>query len=277
MNPARIAERIASDLVRRAGQGAPPVDPRSVAQLLCPGLRIAEHDIDGAGYLFPLFPSGGEVLVRRSDPEWRQRFTIAHELGHWYLLHVAPEDLYESCDLGTRNAMERWCNAFAAALLMPDGWLLRDLSRAGPARFAEFVQFLPGRYGVSRQTARIRVSTSTPISIFVLRRVANYWELEEKYLAHRADDGDALRATFAYLKQHANPRESLPAVTRYSDSVAAFKLLGLGSEGEEWLAAVAPLSFMLSVHRGVTSGPGNGWRTHSDCQIVDGLQYSEAD
>ena len=71
------------------------------------------------------------IYVRRSEPEPRQRFTVAHELGH-YILHLAdkaadlgytdelPEKRYvaafRSAHLGSE---EEEANAFAAAILMP--------------------------------------------------------------------------------------------------------------------------------------------------------------
>ena len=71
------------------------------------------------------------ILVNQSDPPFRKRFTIAHELGHIYL-HLQSDgefvdtqvDLFrdtgETADnLSPERAMEVQANQFAAGLLMP--------------------------------------------------------------------------------------------------------------------------------------------------------------
>jgi hypothetical protein len=65
-----------------------------------------------------------EIRLRASLPAGRRRFTLAHEIGHAYLRSV-----------GLRGAWleeERWCNRFAAALLLPRSWLLVMTRAAEP-------------------------------------------------------------------------------------------------------------------------------------------------
>lgn len=58
------------------------------------------------------------IHVNGSDPEVRQRFTIAHELGHYFLGHNdAYRDVYTSN--GYHNQDEKLANNFAAEILMP--------------------------------------------------------------------------------------------------------------------------------------------------------------
>lgn len=76
------------------------------------------------------------IYVNMADRPQRQRFTIAHELGHW-LLHrgsfEADPKLYpvlprfQSVDWS--NAFEQEANAFAAELLVPER-LLKQVSGA---------------------------------------------------------------------------------------------------------------------------------------------------
>jgi Zn-dependent peptidase ImmA (M78 family) len=65
----------------------------------------------------------------------RQRFTIAHELGHFLLGHGYEET----------KVAERQANIFAGALLAPGAWLARDLG-GFPSAAA-----LASRYEVSRE------------------------------------------------------------------------------------------------------------------------------
>lgn len=96
-----------------------------------------------AGHIKRL-PSGGfEIASTKADHYYRQRFTMAHELGH-YVLHrsligsgVDDDTKYRSTAAGEfYNSMidvyhERQANSFAANILMPEV-LVRDLVGANP-------------------------------------------------------------------------------------------------------------------------------------------------
>lgn len=56
----------------------------------------------------------------------RRRFTLAHELGHAYLLH--PERLLPSATVAKWRSQETFCNDFAASLLLPRQWLENEVS-----------------------------------------------------------------------------------------------------------------------------------------------------
>ena len=105
------------------------------------------------------------LTVNASDFETRQRFTLAHELGH-YMLHrpligsgLDDDRAYRSTDVGkyhnTRIGMkeEREANRFAANLLMPDKKVIelkKDIS--DPEKLAR-------EFGVSLQAMNIRLSS----------------------------------------------------------------------------------------------------------------------
>ncbi len=106
-----------------------PVPIESIAEDLL-GLRIEEHDLgECSGVLIPaerlIFVNASEAMSG-DTPTRRQRFTIAHELGHW-VCHAsrtenpAPSycrarDLRQDAD----RALEREANVFGAELLMPE-------------------------------------------------------------------------------------------------------------------------------------------------------------
>lgn len=64
------------------------------------------------------------IYTNSTNPAYRQRFTIAHEIGHYYLNHIPKET---SNDVIWRDNVSTWgtdtkeisANAFAAELLMP--------------------------------------------------------------------------------------------------------------------------------------------------------------
>jgi hypothetical protein len=103
-------------------------DPRLVADLLDDRQPLA-------GLMFRL-GDDGLAFVSADDILARQRFTAAHELGH-FLLHrdrmtgfIADADISETDD--ATNEMEREANRFAAELLMPE-----DVIRARAAELTE--------------------------------------------------------------------------------------------------------------------------------------------
>src|SRR5262249_21181364 len=87
---------------------------------------VGEIDQELAGCLF-VTPSVGLVFVNSSDPVPRQRFSAAHELGH-FVLHrdkmggrVTKADTPEDIELSDEQSdqHEREANRFAVELLMP--------------------------------------------------------------------------------------------------------------------------------------------------------------
>lgn len=151
-------ELTAAEVLARAEVIEPPVDPIALSGLW-PGLRVTLADIDGAGYLVSLKGIIGELLLRREDPLPRRRYTCAHEIGHW-LLAKWPEAVPES----TKHAsVERWCDRFAAALLMPATWIVNELMRN--SLDIDAIATLPSRFGVSRQAALLRVSELAPVEL----------------------------------------------------------------------------------------------------------------
>lgn len=56
------------------------------------------------------------VGINANRPVTRQRFSAAHELCH----HFRDADRQISCPIGSQNAIEKFAEGFAAALLMPE-------------------------------------------------------------------------------------------------------------------------------------------------------------
>lgn len=109
------------------------------------------------------------IVANRSEPEVRQRFTIAHELGH-YIYHrsligdgIADSPAYRAPDetVYERTALERihetQANQFAANLLMPRK-LIRQAEQGHPGATP---QRLAQLFNVSEDAMRIRVGLPT--------------------------------------------------------------------------------------------------------------------
>lgn len=98
------------------------------------------------------------VLVNSSDVTLRQRFTLAHELGHLLFGDTTHVDAVD----GQRSPQEVLCDEFARHLLIPrDGvraWLVRTVGAADKARVDERLMALMARhFGASPEATRIQL------------------------------------------------------------------------------------------------------------------------
>ena len=118
----------AEGLVAKHDITSPPVDVRRIA--LAEGITVLPGDFSPDLSALLMYRRGRYVIgVNKTHPEKRQRFSIAHELGH-FLLHGsvfhADAEKEEGLimfrdDTSSRgiDPKEIEANAFAASLLMP--------------------------------------------------------------------------------------------------------------------------------------------------------------
>lgn len=128
-------------------------------------------DDDMSGFLFRDTRANKAVIgVNGAHAQTRQRFTIAHELGH-FLLHAGEPVHIDRTNvayrLNHRDAVssmgtddsEREANLFAAELLMPARFLEKDLrSRDLDLLDDKVVQELAEQYQVSTQALTFRLT-----------------------------------------------------------------------------------------------------------------------
>src|SRR5690348_3875694 len=80
------ARRRAEELVSAVGIQRPPVDVNTIALHI--GVPIVHMDLEGdVSGLLASTKGSSVIVVRKGDHENRKRFTIAHEIGHYYLRH----------------------------------------------------------------------------------------------------------------------------------------------------------------------------------------------
>jgi len=135
------------------------------------GCRIALHDFgtgNGDGiYLWTQRTGSALIVVNASNLPSRQRFTVAHELGHHEMhrfdggdLEIPDRDIFES-----RDPIEAEANAFAAYLLLPDEALRRDLADVNQKDLQPLnVVHLMARYGTSYAATLNRLENANLIS-----------------------------------------------------------------------------------------------------------------
>lgn len=102
-----------------------PVDPSAIAERLGVLVRRAPLPADTSGLIMKRQGEDAEILVERADSPMRQRFTVAHELGHFIertVVQKTPDEDFGFIDrrqARVHDAHEFFANEFAANLLMP--------------------------------------------------------------------------------------------------------------------------------------------------------------
>lgn len=106
-----------------------PIDLHVIAERMGVEVSDATLEPDVAGFLVKdSGEAGARAYINKDDWPQRQRFTLAHELGHLVRHNETHgrdaevglvEYRAELSSLGS-DQTEIWCNAFAAELLMPE-------------------------------------------------------------------------------------------------------------------------------------------------------------
>lgn len=160
--PAGIKARAASDAARLLdmtwpnGGGAPPVDPFRIADKLGIDVRPVTLPAHISAALVKEHGQDPQIALNAADHVNRQRFSCAHELGH-FVGRRGDQDVYEYIDFRDIFAApgdgpeEIYANEFAACLLMPE----RDVRMLHRQGWTEVD--LPVRFGVSRDAVHFRL------------------------------------------------------------------------------------------------------------------------
>jgi Zn-dependent peptidase ImmA (M78 family) len=124
---AKSPEELAADVLDwYSGEQTPGVNVVSLAGALgVAAIRAAR--IPQAGRL-DWGDSGPTIYVKATQTAPRRRFTIAHELGHLLLATRGGVPLERQ---RTEPALERYCDRFASALLLPGPWLEKQCAEHG--------------------------------------------------------------------------------------------------------------------------------------------------
>ena len=178
MPPRRHAARVARELLK-SETATIPVPVEEIAKTY--GVIVRENlPAEISGMLVPLPQNGSTlkwaIVINASDPPVRQRFTIAHELGHLLLHKYASPHAdgrvqvrfrdEDSAKGSIREEIE--ANQFAAELLMPEEQV-RSLVKLGhdvmdsesDQRALKRIQQIARRFGVSAQALSLRIANVT--------------------------------------------------------------------------------------------------------------------
>ena len=155
------------DALKRA-QSKAPVDVEGLAMDLGITVNYAYLAPEISGELVQTDSKDYEININAEDPHTRQRFTLAHEIGH-FVYHrdligdgLDDDRAYRSTATGSYHnkrigpRQETDANKFAASLLMPQS-LIDQLREEGCDRAA-----MADRLGVSEAAMAIRLGEPYP-------------------------------------------------------------------------------------------------------------------
>ncbi len=164
--PYRKLSAIADSVRTAAELSTPPISVyRALAYF---GIRVRMTALNGiSGAFIPEAPNRvAGVLVNSNQPADRQRYSAAHELGHYVLAHAENDRDQIISPLGRRFApKEIEADSFASDLLMPEALLgaeIKRLSRSEPLE--RQVYRLGDRFLVSYQAMIYRLANLSVIS-----------------------------------------------------------------------------------------------------------------
>lgn len=160
-------DRAALDLLQQFAVTAPPVDVESVAGAA--GAKVAFDELESSVSGMLVRPVDGRpvIIVNDRHPRVRQRFTVAHEIGHLRLhkgravivdhmsrVHVNMRDATSSLAT-SREEIE--ANQFAASLLMPDEWVRSEVAKREDLAPSRLVAEMAELFEVSEQATEYRL------------------------------------------------------------------------------------------------------------------------
>ena len=150
-----------------------PVDLEKIATSL--GLTIEYQPLDGeiSGCLIRNENGGATIGINSLEHPNRQRFTLAHEIGH-YILHKEESTFIDrkfyrsSNSKDGKRAEEIEANDFAGQLLMPEEFLIKDIEELQKSQDAEngnAIEGLAKKYKVSKQALMFRLASLRPVKV----------------------------------------------------------------------------------------------------------------
>jgi Zn-dependent peptidase ImmA (M78 family) len=159
------ADVAARQLLDEIGWTQPPVDPARIAENAL-GIVIATTAMspDMSGMLVRE-PGRVVIGVNEGHSASRQRFTIAHELGHFHLHKGRPMIIDSDVRVNFRDPVssmatdreEIEANRFAAALLMPDHMVRSWVVNGSFQTARDLVELLAKSFKVSKAAVNFRL------------------------------------------------------------------------------------------------------------------------
>lgn len=118
-----MALKLAKQAIKMSGIASPPISVNEVVKALQRfGHKIIVKSTplsDGFSGQIIQMPQITGIMYNSTHSQHRQRYTVAHELGHFMMNHILTATYKEVVNLKNKLKIEKEANIFAAELLMP--------------------------------------------------------------------------------------------------------------------------------------------------------------
>lgn len=163
----KIEEQV-SQLLLQEGVETYPVPVEKIALSL--GVDVMPYNLgDEVSGILAINDGKGTIGYNLQHSKGRQRFTVAHELGHYIMHRNTKKELFVDKDYivkfrsnkkysSTELKQEKEANAFAAALLMPKSFVLTELSKEKIITENDLIEVLAKRFEVSVPAMTYRIA-----------------------------------------------------------------------------------------------------------------------
>lgn len=254
-------EAIAQGVVDKAMLKNPPIDLEGVVALW-PELTLSYDDLDGSGYLLDLGALGAEIMVNANDKQVRTRYTIAHELGHWVLNKALDETSTSHAEV-ERTCIEKWCDQFAAALLMPRDHVFRYFQNVKWFEFVNAILAGPNYFHVSNLAFRARVVELLPTAIIELEQNENGFDVVKAFPQSKHLESSTTSLIDETIQDLKPVLDKHPEHEWFDDPRTNFrtvqKLLISERLRRLWLVSIHPASSSIFSSADVTWNTENQW------------------
>lgn len=207
-------EWYAKGLIQKLNIKNPPIIAKDIAEQLT--IRYIEEDLENENVDGALYRKGDKVLIvinSQIDYDERRNFSGAHEIGHFIIpSHNAESYSCSKSDMevyhSIKKAVESEANRFAAALLMPDEFIVR-VTKDKTFSF-ETIQFIAETFKVSLSAAALRFTefTNERCAVFFSQNGEIAWGKASQGFKYSLRRGNLLDKTYAYDFFYEN--ETLP-------------------------------------------------------------------
>jgi Zn-dependent peptidase ImmA (M78 family) len=192
-------------------------------------VKIAELEVEGfeGSLLTDAKKQKGVILYKAGSRKERKRFTIAHELGHFLMpshqgnQQCTAADLRETRRDTIHQRQEAEANRFAAGLLMPKPWFIRDMDRLGDADVMH-IQTLAKQYCTSLEATSnryIELTDDCCAFVFAKDNVIRYVRPTNNFPRLIVRKGDQLPTGCASLRAPLQPLRTATSWTELDGSV----------------------------------------------------------
>ena len=184
LQPGQRAEQVIEDLWITSA-----ADLDVVAIAFDQGIEVRYEFLNGCEATLVGFGTKAIATIRRASSRGRERFSIAHEIGHWVLhrgksFRCRAEDIVQN--YSSETVLEKEADKFASHLLMPTT-ILRPIIKLLAKPTLKDLQRVAADFDVSLQAMSIRLAVldTLPVIVACYSKAGLKWQSRAAHVPYR--------------------------------------------------------------------------------------------